>query len=222
MKFMIREFILIFFYCFIGSLAFTQTVSANVSGKVESLGYGVVKNVEIIISKGTDTIQRIFSDEDGKFSIDFDLQVGDELLLTTRHRNYFQSESAFKVQTDLITNFFFELKLIRILINHGPSYAIYELNETEEFSVFQADLLLDIIEGYPLICIEFYHFRNPNESNSVGRKRLKSFKEYLVKNNVPMENIIISKGSGVLDCELHDDCRGRIDGDVLSMNGKCK
>ncbi|MFT6922723.1 MAG: hypothetical protein ACJA1C_001729 [Crocinitomicaceae bacterium] len=219
---MIREFILIFFYCFIGSLAFTQTVSANVSGKVESLGYDVVKDVEIIISKGTDTIQRIFSDKEGKFSINFDLQVGDELLLTTRHRNYFQSESAFKVQTDLTTNFFFELKLIRILMNHGPNYAIYELNETEEFSVFQADLLLDIIEGYPSICIQFYHVRNPNESNSVGRKRLKSFKEFLVKNNVPMENIIIIKGSGVLDCELHDDCRGRIDGNVLSMDGKCK
>jgi len=220
---MIRETILVVLLYLIGGSALSQTVSINLNGTVTSL-YSRSKSIEdvdVIISKGTDTLARLKSDVDGKFSYTTDSHVGDVFKLTTRHKNYVGNEVSFKVQTEFMTTFHFELDMMKISKEHWMIYPKYELNELEKFTGFDVEMLKEIIAGYPLICIEFTHYRNPDETELICTERLKLFKEFLVLNGVPMNNIRFNSTSETLYCSSNIDCKAEINGMVISLEGNC-
>lgn len=116
---MIRQSLLVILACLASCSCFAQLFPVTVSGHAETFpDDGSIKDVEIIISKGADTIARVKTDVDGNFSLNLELEFEDELKLTTRHRRYAESVQLFKLQSKVRTSFSFELTLNKI-IHHG-------------------------------------------------------------------------------------------------------
>ena len=206
------------------NLSYAQTETVSIYGELHELSKEVqtVEHVSVFVCKGIDTIAQALSDEDGKFSINLDLQIGDQLKLITQHEDFLLNEILFNIQDDSTENYFFDLSMTRVLVEHGPNIPVYELNEINNFKEFEVNLLAELLSDHPLLCIEFTHYRNPNEPESIGQKRNTHFREYLVSQNVPTEQIIINDTIGVLDCELINDCRAKTYGAVYSLDGNCK
>lgn len=206
-------------------MTFTSSAQAekvSITGKLQEPSLEPITNVKIVILNGADTVGTGTSDQTGEFSIFTKLNVGDELKLITKHRDFLPYETLFKIQGDSIKKYVFDLKLTRLIHEHTPNYAIYELNETETFKKFQLNSFLILLNENPLICIEFKHFRNPNEPDSIGQNRIVYFTEYLKLNNTPMDRIIINENIGVLTCESINDCRARTYRTIYSLDGSCE
>jgi hypothetical protein len=193
-----------------------------VSGHVKSVsGLDLIKDADIIISKGADTIARVKTDEDGNFSLSLELEFNDELKLTIRHRRYFESEEFFKLQDEVQATFTFDLKLIKIIRDFQPVAPFYELNSEEPTNTNYVLVLSDLFEGYPDLCVEVRHYHNPEEEASLGKLRMENFKKQLDAAGIPVGQIHFHYDSLLLDCSNRKDCRGRIEGAVVSLEGSC-
>lgn len=75
---------------------------------------------------------------------------------------------------------------------------------------------------YPQMCIRFVQTLNPEEKETVAKKRKEQFLKLLRTTGVNMNQIIFSDEILILDFSKSEDKRSRIEGVVYSMNGNCK
>lgn len=99
--------------------------------------------------------------------------------------------------------------------------AYFNLNEIKKFEILTLKFLQDLIEKYPLICIEFIQTINVNESKRIAKKRMKTFKKTLKKAGLGIKNFRFNDEILVVK-EIDFEQRSRIQGVVYSINQNCK
>ncbi len=179
----------------------------------------MIKNAEIIIIKGKDTLTKIKTDKKGFYQWKSDVIEGGEFLICAQHEYYANVKTQFKVTTynSLII---FNFMLTAYMIDR-PNFPIYELNEMETFSNFDIELLKQQIRKHKNLCVKFSQWQNPEESKKVGIKRMKKFKKLLKKNGVSIKNFKFELNPIVMNCAEQTDCRSKIQGVVISLGEKC-
>lgn len=198
------------------------SVPLTISGTVQGLGNEAdfIENANVLILKDLDTLYKVKTDKDGKFNLNANLTVGDDLIIEVSREFFSPNRLNFKVlESD--TFVVLELSLIELKINK-LNYPIFELNEIETFSGFDVELFKHQSRGLENYCIQFMHFRNVRESERITELRMNYFKEFLIANGVPIENMKFDVNSEILNCDPNAVCRSSIQGKLVSVDKICE
>ena len=218
---MIKHTIL-FLICFLPLFGSAQTLqSVKLKGYVHAINDSTdfIENAEIVILKGTDTIQVLKTTNDGAFSWSQQFNYGEKIQLIAKHRFFSSYKYQFIVSKNPST---IDLKFALIPISFDVfNHPIFEANNTEQFTGFDLELLKHQLRGMDTFCMEFIHVTFTNESDEVAKKRMNYFKHYLEQYNVNLNHFSFSMNNLKNPCAT-DDCRGRIEGKVISLEENCK
>lgn len=216
---MIKRLLFIFFLCSIQLTGIAQTVAVSLNGTIHCFGDStdLLENVDIIVSNDTDTIARIKSDKNGLYKWSSDIRTNSVIKITIR-RNYFIGEEIILNVNDVDVSAFFESSLIELRIDRNHT-VLYELNKTHFVGGFNIDIMKHQLRRIDTFCIEFTHFRNAEEKIKISEKRIKKFKKLLKKAGFNLSNFTFNHK--ILDCNNSEDCRGRTEGEVISIGDNC-
>lgn len=212
--------LLVFFLFTIPLFTGAQTVSVEFRGKTCNLfdSTDLIPAVEIILTQGRDTIDRIFSDSAGHYVWKKQLKAGDELTFTAKRKFFMTQNVNFKVPSfSSQVSLNFSLVESKIDQQNDP---IFESGVWDEFSGFDLDLLTHGLRKYEHVCIEFLHVTYSHEGDDLAQKRLLYFKKYLISKELDLSNFTFNFSQVKLDCQ-HEDCRGRIQGRIISLSSDC-
>jgi len=217
---MIKKLLIIFLLCYLPFLGRAQTVSIEFNGVIHTLNDStdLLENVEIFLIKGVDTIEVLESNANGAYSWTSELSVGDEITLTAK-RQFFSSRSVQFTVPHYSTIVELNFELTEFLIDR-PNTPIYDKNSTDQFTGFDVDLMKYQLRKFEHFCIEFRHVTYCNERDEIAEQRMTNFRQYLIDHTIDIGNFSFNTENSRLDCNT-DDCRGRIEGKMLSVEEKC-
>lgn len=95
---------------------------------------------------------------------------------------------------------------------------VFEPGEYQSFSGFDVVYFEQIFTKHPAICIEFNHVNYANESIELAKKRMETFRQFLIDHQIDIRNLRFGEVYLSPPCN-YEDCRSRIEGKVLSLDG---
>ena len=203
-----------------------QTQEVKISGSVADMDKKSLSNVPVVLIENNDTIAIKNSDIQGNFS--FELKISTEkdyyIFLDVAHQNFKHNWIKFHAagDTNLVSEYHFDLLKLRIIQDRFDTGIYYELNEIKEYKNFDLAYFKKMVDEYPQMCIRFIQTLNPEEKRSVARRRKKHFLKELKTTGVNMHQIIFVDEILTLDITKSNNKRSRIEGVVYSMDGNCK
>ena len=181
-----------------------------------------LKNAKVYILNQTDTISRAACDENGAYSIKVKLDTN--LAYTVVAKCYSHREEVVNIKLDArleVFDYTINFSLVHFLY-HGPiRYPIYSFNEVSKYENFDVLFIVDIIDAYPNMCLELRAIKGEGEKKNINQKRIKHLKKTLIKAGCNMNQILFIDDDLIHGCLEDLDCRGTIEGNVISMDGNC-
>ena len=198
-----------------------QDLPLNISGVISEVGDSTkfIENAKIYIIQKQDTLAMVKSDSLGKYIWKSKVASFDTLTISVQNEYFFENSTTLSVGTYPI-EVFLKLILIPKLIEYLPNIAYYEENVVDSFSGFNLASFKHSLEKFETYCIRFTHVSFSNESKLIAEQRKANFKQYLIDNGVNIDHIHFTPENLTLKCTT-DDCRGRINGEVISINNNC-
>lgn len=80
----------------------------------------------------------------------------------------------------------------------------------------------DLLRENQEICIQITHYRHPDESEKIGRKRLKRFHNYLERIKFPMDRLQVNQDLHTVKCAMGQPCHAEIYFEVTSIESHCQ
>lgn len=217
---MINNFLNTLILCCLPLIGLGQIKTIEFYGQVTETNDSTeqLSNVEIIVTKGTDTLQKVVTTSNGSYSLKLELSTDDQITLSAFHKFYSSQKVDFKMITNaLIVRL--DFNLYPRLINKFNS-AIFENSGTTEFKEFDVELMKHQLRKLDKFCIEFSYFSVTDEDEEIVKKRISIFKEFLVGNGINITNFVFNPDLKKIECR-YGDCRSRIEGAIISLEEKC-
>jgi hypothetical protein len=208
-------------FCFFEFFGNAQTVSVEFSGVVSAADILTEKleGAELIIAKGVDTLETIYANSEGTFSWKGELIAGDEITISASRKYFMTQEIKYLVSTfssEVELNF--NLSPLLINVQNTP---FFDQTFSTQFTGFDIQLFKHQLRNQKNYCIEFIHISFRNESDEIAGQRMNIFKQYLIDNGIEISNLSFRPQNVRINCDT-DDCRGRIEGKILSLGESCK
>jgi len=197
-----------------------QTVAIKSEGKIHTYNDDeeLLPNALILVTKDKDTIEVVTVDSLGRYAWSIDGLPGEKYTLTAKC-TYFEEQSI-ELTVPGYENHFkidFALKEIRI---HDPNCAVFEEGVADLFTGFDVNLFKHGLRKFEHFCIQFSHVSYDQVSDELVEKRMQSFKQYLITNQVDITNFSFGRenieGSGEWT-----NCQDAIQGVLISLEQKC-
>lgn len=83
------------------------------------------------------------------------------------------------------------------------------------------ELYSSILKEHPKACLQLAHYRHPEETEGIGKKRLKKFEKYLSKEGFPMDRIMVNWDTHEMHCNTYEPCHAQIYFEIVSIDGHC-
>jgi hypothetical protein len=216
-----NKFLNILILCCLSLIGYGQTNTVEFQGTITETNDSIelINNVQIFVLKGSDTLGKVFSETNGSYKIKLELSPNEQITLTTKHKYYLSQ----KVDFTMVSNsnsIQLDFKLLPLFIDKLNS-AIFENDNFSTFTGFDIELMKFQLRKLDNFCIQFNHITFTNESDALAKKRLNTFKQFLIENDMNLDKFIFNEVNFKYECS-EIDCRGRIDGILLSMDEKCK
>ncbi|MFN5985158.1 MAG: hypothetical protein ACK479_16975 [Fluviicola sp.] len=216
-----NKLILILFLLIL-NITFGQTIHLEFSGKANSGKDSPLKNVLIHFIQKNDTLCVLKTDENGNYSCEFDVESRDSISIYASKYGYQESKdilnlnelSSFNIQVSL--DFF----MLSVCTFHKDPSVYYQKNKTKKIDYIDLELLRNIFEEYPTVCVKFGQTIHPDESKRIAKKRMNNFRKYLIENKIDIRNTQFEETYFILDeKQLEKDPRSRIQGIIVSFEG---
>lgn len=216
-----NNYLNIFILCCLPLIGFGQTNTVEFHGIITEKNDSseLINDLEIIVIKGTDTLQRVISQTNGSYIIKLELSLNEQITLITKHKYYLSQKFDFTMISNSCS-IQLDFELLPLLIDKLNS-AIFEKDSFSAFTGFDLELMMFQLRKFDNFCIRFSHVTFTNESDVLAKKRMRTFKQFLIDNDMNMENFTFNEINYKYDCS-NQDCRGRIDGILISIDEKCK
>ena len=199
-----------------------QDLPVKISGVISEIGDSTqfIENAEIRIIKEHDTLATFTSDSLGRYSWKSNFSSFDTLMIAVNKKYFFENTATLGIGSYPIEANF-DFILIPMLIDSPPNNPHYEENVVDSFSGFNLEYFKHSLEKFETYCIRFTHVSYSNESKFIAEQRKANFKQYLIDNGVKMDNIHFNSENLTLNCTT-GDCRGSLEGEVISLNNNCE
>src|SRR5574343_263918 len=188
------KILLLLFFAY--SNAFAQSWEVNISGKLTNSKTTVIPSeILVTLCQNNDTVS----------------------VVNTKKIRLFNKED-----TAMVSEYRIEVEFPDIIHNKFDYSAYYALNETRKFQNFEIDILKELQNQFPEMCMEFVQTIHPNELQKIAKKRKTLFLKELEKSGFDMKRIHFRKDVLILtEAQLIEDDRSRIQGIIRSLEGDC-
>lgn len=218
--------LLFFLFTLNASYYSAQSYTGPFSGTITSKENAPFPNVKVVIYENDIAIDSTFTDSLGNYSFKIEFKPKTEYAASYKHNDFFESTSdIFREATDTTINvdYFIDIQLASYRYDKFDNSAYYEMNVTDSFSNIEIGWFKDLMYEYPLMCLKFTQSIHPNERIKTAEERMKFFENKLKEFGCDMKRIRFS--SEIFQLESHQlelNNKSRIQGVVISMDGKCK
>jgi len=198
-----------------------QKFTVLVHGKVNKVHTThPVSNAKICILRENDTLQITQSDAKGNYAVSIDVEGEDQLEIHAKARHYDISRNLLIVTPGLGDDYEVDLELVYQTVSHKPPRILFERDAIDPIP-FDMTLYKQLLEDNPLVCLELVHYRHPDESEKLTKKRLLHFEKFLKQNGFPMNQLDLNFSEHVTDCDPIAGCHGELIFEMTSMQGQC-
>lgn len=219
------KILLLLFFAY--SNAFAQSWEVNISGKLTSSKTTVVPSeILVTLCQNNDTVSVVNTNENGEFALVTTFEFGNTYTLQLTSNDRYQKTKKIRLfnkeDTAMVSEYRIEVEFPDIIHNKFDNSAYYALNETRKFQNFEIDILKELQNQFPEMCMEFVQTIHPNELQKIAKKRKTLFLKELEKSGFDMKRIHFRKDVLILtEAQLIEDDRSRIQGIIRSLEGDC-
>lgn len=215
---MIKSFLLLFIsFCFFQNLEAKEGF-VKVIGKVYENGNRdePIENAEIIFLSEVDTIAKFTSDSTGNYYGKIYAKRGNCYKVKIAHKYYSERIFEHTIQ-DLNATIKYDCGLLRKYVETGP--LLYEFNKVDMTEEFDFAYLKFQTKKLKKVCMEFVHYRLPDESYQVAIDRIVFFKMKMLENG--FENNQFTLLLRTVDCKTARRCQATTEGSLESVASNC-
>lgn len=199
----------------------TKRFTIVVHGRVHKVNtMHPVANAEISILREADTLGVTQTDDKGNYSISVDVESEDQLEIHAKAKHHDVSKNLLIVVPGLNEDYEVNLELIYQTVSQKPPRILFERDAISPIP-FDLTLYKQLLEDNPLVCLELVHYRHPDESEKLTKKRLLQFEKYLKEHNFPMNQLDLNFTEHVVDCDPISGCHGELIFEMTSIQGHC-
>ena len=221
----ILKYMLVFSYSFVAIAASGQNTSQRFTVLVHGTVHKVhtahpVPNAEICILRETDTLTVTRSDAKGNYAVSIDVTGEDRLEVHAKARHHDVSKNLLIVSPSLTEDYEVNLELVYQTVSQKPPRILFERDAIDPIP-FDLTLYKQLLEDNPKVCLELVHYRHPEESDKLTKKRLLRFEKFLKENDFPMNQLDLNFTEHTTDCDTISSCHGELIFEMTSMQGQC-